>query len=51
MHFFGKDEGNHLELENLNDFLPYSQSASDVDPAAEIFPSGQLVHSEASAPL
>ena len=31
--------------------LPYSQSASDVDPAAEIMSSGQLVHDDAPAPL
>ena len=31
--------------------LPYSQFASDVDPAAEIMSSGQLVHDEAPAPL
>ena len=31
--------------------LPYAQSSSDVDPAAESFPSGQLVQEEAPSPL
>ena len=35
----------------LPHLLPYSQSASDVDPAADIMPSGQLVHDDAPAPL
>ena len=31
--------------------LPYAQSSSDVDPAVESFPSGQLVQEVAPSPL
>ena len=37
--------------ELLPNLLPYSQFASDVDPAADIISSGQLVHDDAPAPL